>query len=102
VSSCPSSFVAYWIVGVPLAYFYAFIRHGGIMCDDNMHCGVTGLVSGMTIGTWTHMLLLAAVVVFTTDWTTEAAKAKERMEADDDTNDDVSSEIEATCVAMSA
>jgi multidrug resistance protein, MATE family len=97
----PIVVVAYWIVGVPLAYFYAFIQHDGIMCDDNIHCGVTGLVSGMTIGTWTHMLLLAGVVVFTTNWTTEARKAKERMEADDETKNIILSEIEVTCVPMS-
>ena len=96
----PIVVVAYWIVGVPLAYFYAFIRHGGIMCEDNIHCGVTGLVTGMTIGTWTHMLLLAAVVVFSTSWNTEARKAKERMEADEETKDVIESEIETICVSM--
>jgi MATE family multidrug resistance protein len=79
----PIVVVAYWMVGVPLAYYFTFIRNEGIMCEDSILCGVTGLVSGMTIGTWTHMLLLATVVVCTTNWTIEARKAKERLEGGD-------------------
>jgi hypothetical protein len=37
------------------------------------------LVTGMTVGTWVHMLLLGAVVVGTTNWEAEAKKAKERV-----------------------
>jgi hypothetical protein len=33
----------------------------------------------MTAGTWVHMLLLALVVVGTTNWEVEARKAKERV-----------------------
>lgn len=33
----------------------------------------------MTVGTWVHMLLLAFVVITTTDWTHEAYRAKERL-----------------------
>jgi len=42
-------------------------------------CGDVGLVAGMTAGTWCHMLLLAFVVLGTTDWKKEAAKAQQRV-----------------------
>ena len=70
---------AYWIVGVPLAYYITFVQHDGTMCDDNYFCGVRGLVTGMTTGTIVHMLLLAIVVVFTTNWNVESNRAQERM-----------------------
>jgi len=76
----PIVVVAYWVVGLPLAYYLAFVRHAGVMCDDSYFCGDIGLVVGMTVGTWTHMLLLLAVVVGTTDWEVEAKKAKERLD----------------------
>ena len=78
---------AYWIVGVPLAYYFVFLRNGGIMCEDILTCGVTGLVLGLTIGTWTHMLLLAVVVACTTNWDSETRKAKDRLELDDTTRE---------------
>lgn len=84
----PIVVVAYWIIGVPLAYHFAFVRNEGIMCDDSILCGVTGLVTGMTIGTWIHMLILAAVVICTTNWSAEAEKAKERLEGGGDAKGD--------------
>lgn len=75
---------AYWVVGVPLAYYFVFLHNSGIMCEDKVTCGVTGLVLGLTIGTWTHMLLLAIVVACTTNWTSETRKAKDRLELDDE------------------
>mmetsp|Transcript_32833 Transcript_32833/g.49524 ORF Transcript_32833/g.49524 Transcript_32833/m.49524 type:complete len:535 (+) Transcript_32833:107-1711(+) len=74
----PIVITAYWIIGVPLGYYFAFIRHDGIMCEDSLECGVTGLVSGLTVGTWIHLLLLAIVVIGTTNWNMEAQKARER------------------------
>ena len=71
---------AYWIVGVPLAYYIAFIQHDGTMCDDSYFCGIRGLVTGMTTGTIVHMLLLAMVVICKTNWNVESKRAKERME----------------------
>lgn len=93
----PIVVVAYWVIGVPLAYYFGLRRSGGddTVCahiasdgsyDPNegglMLCGDVGLVAGMTAGTWCHMLLLAAVVIGTTDWKTEAYKAKQRVIAD--------------------
>ncbi|KAL3904732.1 MAG: hypothetical protein SGARI_004789 [Bacillariaceae sp.] len=83
----PIVLVAYWIVGVPLAYYLAFVVHDGeSSCGDNNEdgwlCGDVGLVAAMTTGTWVHMLLLAMVVIGTTDWKLEARKAKERVAAD--------------------
>jgi MATE family multidrug resistance protein len=76
----PIVVVAYWIVGVPLAYYIAFVRHEREMfCEDSYFCGDTGLVAGMTVGTWVHMLLLAIVVGLSTNWPLEAQKAKERV-----------------------
>ena len=71
--------IAYWVVGVPLAYYLAFVRNDGTLCDDSYFCGVRGLVFGMTIGTWVHMILLAILVWHTTDWPQEAVKAKQRV-----------------------
>lgn len=80
----PIVVVAYWMIGVPLAYYIAFVRnHGEMVCDSDTpshyFCGDVGLVAGMTIGTWVHMLLLAIVVGLSTDWNKEAQKARERV-----------------------
>jgi MATE family multidrug resistance protein len=80
VVTMPIVVVSYWIVGVPLAYYLAFVRHDGkMLCEDSYFCGDVGLVTGMTVGTWVHMLLLGAVVIGTTNWEAEAKKAKERV-----------------------
>jgi MATE family multidrug resistance protein len=80
VVTMPIVVFAYWIVGLPLAYYLAFVRHDGVMlCEDSYFCGDVGLVTGMTVGTWVHMLLLFAVVVGTTNWDAEAKKANERV-----------------------
>jgi MATE family multidrug resistance protein len=42
---------AYWVVGVPLAYFISFVKFRGVMCESNYFCGQVGLVAGMTVGT---------------------------------------------------
>jgi MATE family multidrug resistance protein len=80
--TAPIVIVAYWVVGVPLAYYFAFARNDGIMCNDEFVCGIRGLVSGMTVGTWLHCLLLALVVYGTTRWDFEAERAKERLQVD--------------------
>mmetsp|Transcript_12853 Transcript_12853/g.32370 ORF Transcript_12853/g.32370 Transcript_12853/m.32370 type:complete len:618 (-) Transcript_12853:1124-2977(-) len=93
----PIVVVAYWVIGVPLAYYFGLHRSGGddtvcahIAADGSFDpsqpglllCGDVGLVAGMTAGTWCHMLLLAVVVICTTDWKQEAYKAKQRVIAD--------------------
>jgi MATE family multidrug resistance protein len=93
----PIVLVAYWVVGVPLAYYFGLYRSGGddTLCahiaSDGTYdpsegglvlCGDVGLVAGMTTGTWCHMLLLAVVVICTTNWENEADKAKQRVIAD--------------------
>lgn len=94
---------AYWIVGVPLAYYLGIYRNNGndLLCSTNNNsdseiidandtdydndndtmilCGDVGLVAGMTAGTWVHMLLLLFVVIGTTNWKNEANKAKQRV-----------------------
>ena len=77
----PIVVIAYWIVGLPLAYYFAFIKNAGDMCDDNFFCGDVGLVAGMTVGTWVHMLLLGVVVLFSTNWEVEAKRAEDRLDA---------------------
>jgi len=72
----PIVFVAYWIVGVPLAYHNAFVAHSDQSCQ---HCGVIGLVDGLTVGTWVHFILMASLVIFTTNWSEEAKSAQQRM-----------------------
>ena len=76
----PVVVVAYWVVGVPLSYYIVFVRHEQEMfCDDSYFCGDVGLVAGMTVGTWVHMLMLWAVVVLSTDWAEESRKAEKRV-----------------------
>lgn len=75
----PIVVVAYWAVGLPLGYYLAFVRGEGEMeCDEKAFCGVLGLVVGMTMGTFVHLLLMF-VVVGCTDWKIEAAKTLERL-----------------------
>ena len=78
----PVVVVAYWVVGVPLAYHLAFRNGGSMECNGESLCGITGLVAGMTTGTWVHMLLLLVIVVFTTNWSDQAQRAKERLSHD--------------------
>ena len=72
---------SYWVIGVPLAYYKAFIVNDGAMdCDHAISlCGVRGLIFGLLTGTWVHMLLLLFVVLFTIDWWEEAVLAGARM-----------------------
>ena len=78
----PIVIVAYWIVGVPLAYWIAFVRHEGIRCYGDtgiLFCGELGLITGLTVGTCVHMILVAVVVIGMIDWHVEATKAKQRV-----------------------
>jgi MATE family multidrug resistance protein len=79
VATMPIVVVSYWIIGIPLAYYLAFMRNDGIMCEDDYFCGDVGLVAGMTTGTWVHMLLLGIVIMGTTNWEMEVKKSKERL-----------------------
>lgn len=82
----PVVVLAYWCIGVPLAYYLAFVKNGGDSdCGTEtteVFCGDIALVAGMTTGTWVHMLMLVVVVACTTNWTREAHKARERVAAD--------------------
>jgi len=76
----PIVVVAYWVIGVPLAYYIAFIRYEQEMfCTDSYFCGDVGLVAAMTTGTWVHMILLAIAVNKCIDWVEESRKAQERV-----------------------
>lgn len=75
-SAMPIVLVAYWVIGIPLAYYGAFVRHEGQL--DCSGCGPVALVTGMTVATWTHMLLLA-VIVLRTNWNEEIRRARERV-----------------------
>lgn len=80
VVTVPIVLVSYWVLGVPFAYYTTFVvSQRALYCDDFYFCGDVGLVSGMTLGTWVHMVLLGIVVVTSTDWEMEAEKAKERV-----------------------
>ena len=76
LATIPIVFVAYWVVGVPLAYHNVFVARPGQNCQ---HCGVVGLVDGLTVGTWVHFILMAALFIFTTNWSKEAKSAQQRM-----------------------
>jgi len=87
----PIVIFAYWMVGLPLGYYLAFVRNGGeAECSyDNYDgegnpsslfgCGVVGLVVGLTTGTWVHFVFLALAVYFTVDWDIEVVRAQERL-----------------------
>ena len=47
----PVVLVAYWMIGIPLAYYISFVLFDGVMCGSNYFCGEVGLVTGMTVGT---------------------------------------------------
>jgi len=79
----PVVIIAYWLVGLPLAYYLGFVRHDGVMdCGTDSLCGIPGLVFGLTTGTWVHMLLLLFIVVCTTNWRVLAQRAQERLAHD--------------------
>ena len=82
----PIIIIAYWFVALPLAYHFAFVRSGGSTeCSDKSFCGVVGLVAGMTIGTWTHFVLLAVYCFGMIDWKKESKLAKERLSLERET-----------------
>jgi len=79
-TAMPVVIASYWMVGVPLAYYLAFVRNLGTTdCAGRPLCGTAGLVAGMTVGTWSHFVLLLAVTLSTVDWKNEAHKAQERI-----------------------
>ena len=77
----PMVIFAYWIVGVPMAYYNSFEKYDGTtVCNaGDITCGVRGLVAAMTAGTWVHFLLCFWVVAFFIRWEEEARLAHERM-----------------------
>lgn len=82
VITMPIVVISYWFIGIPIAYYITFIKYNGIMCnnyEEHYFCGVIGLVTGMTIGTWIHMILLGFIVIGTTNWEYECIKAKSRQ-----------------------
>lgn len=74
----PIVLVAYWVVGLPLAYYVTF--HWDHTPNFGLFGSVTGLVFGMTIGTWVHFLLLAIAVGLGINWNREVADAQERLQ----------------------
>jgi len=75
----PIVLTAYWLVGLPLAYYFSFVKHEGIMCQESYFCGIVGLVGGMTAGTWVHFILLFITIIFTINWEKEAKNAQDRL-----------------------
>ena len=74
---------SYWIFGLPMAYFLAFVRNAGTTeCGSlpSFTCGEVGLVTGMTGGTWLHMLLLGVVVLGMIDWDIEGKRTQDRLD----------------------
>ena len=66
----PVVLFAYYVVGIPLAYYLAFARGMGAM----------GLAIGATVGTVLHAVIII-VAVRRTDWPREARAAAERVGA---------------------
>lgn len=80
IVTVPIVIFSYWVVGLPLAWFLAFAKSGGTTeCNGQSFCGVTGLVGGMTVGTWCHCCLLAGYCLRMIDWYEEAKMAKDRL-----------------------
>ena len=80
----PIVIASYWCIALPLAYYFAFVKHDGTTdCDDFGNefttCGVAGLSAGMTVGTYIHCIIIAVVVSCFTDWEKEAGKAERRF-----------------------
>ena len=69
----PVVLFAYYVVGIPLAYYLAFARGMGAM----------GLAIGATVGTVLHAVIIIAAV-WRTDWPREARRAAERVGAKGD------------------
>mmetsp|Transcript_25091 Transcript_25091/g.52157 ORF Transcript_25091/g.52157 Transcript_25091/m.52157 type:complete len:282 (-) Transcript_25091:3062-3907(-) len=81
IVTMPIVVVAYWVIGIPLAYYLSFVRGDGMMYGDQFSTGVAGLVIGMTTGTWVHMLLLGIFAIATINWDEEARRATARVRA---------------------
>mmetsp|Transcript_21173 Transcript_21173/g.50252 ORF Transcript_21173/g.50252 Transcript_21173/m.50252 type:complete len:519 (+) Transcript_21173:235-1791(+) len=82
-TAVPIVVFAYWVVGVPLAWYLGLGRTGGdneaCAVQGSRLCGDLGLVAGMTTGTWIHMILLAIAAIGTIDWKSEAERARRRV-----------------------
>jgi MATE family multidrug resistance protein len=86
IVTVPIVVFSYWVVALPLAWSFAFVKSGGkTKCnDDKSLCGVVGLVGAMTIGTWCHFSLLALYSMFMINWELETRLAKERLHLERD------------------
>lgn len=72
---------AYWVIGIPFAYYNSFTLHEGTtLCDEHdFSCGVLGIVLAMTVATWVHCLVLFWLVIYVIRWDKEASLAQQRM-----------------------
>ena len=77
----PVVLFAYYVVGIPLAYYLAFTRRQGAM----------GLAIGATVGTMIHAAIIIAAVR-RTDWPLEARRAAERVGAGEGRSGDAKDE----------
>jgi Na+-driven multidrug efflux pump len=87
IVTVPIVVCSYWVVALPLAWSFAFVKSGGkTECnnDKSSLCGVVGLVGAMTIGTWCHFCLLALYSMFMINWELETRLAKERLHLERD------------------
>jgi Na+-driven multidrug efflux pump len=91
----PIVVVAYWLVGLPIGVALTFTKRflwfssndsASLIVTNvlvpfrhSLYGSITGLVAGLTIGTWIHMLILGLVVI-QTDWRKESDKAKARVQ----------------------
>jgi MATE family multidrug resistance protein len=74
---------AYWVIGIPMAYYNSFVVHdGSTLCDEQqISCGVLGIVLAMTVATWVHCLILFWLVINVIRWDKEVSLAQLRMAA---------------------
>mmetsp|Transcript_10991 Transcript_10991/g.24216 ORF Transcript_10991/g.24216 Transcript_10991/m.24216 type:complete len:486 (-) Transcript_10991:191-1648(-) len=75
----PIVILSYWLIAVPFSWWLAFEKHSAIMCETDLTCGIGGLVTGLTLGTTIHCILLFIIVGIGTDWNLEAQKAYSRI-----------------------
>ena len=77
--AAPVVVFSYWIVALPIAYYLSFVKFKGEECEDGF-CGVVGLTTGMTVGTWVHCLFIL-LIVCCLNWDNEAKRALEVIKA---------------------
>lgn len=82
-TAMPLVIYAYWVIGLPSAYWFTFCldaKNGGV--SNKLFHNVTGLAAGRTVACSVHMVLFTIMVCFRTDWREQCKKARARLSAE--------------------